>query len=73
MFRPNALMRERCQLVRLIAEMVHLFFTVPNPKSMEKIRYEGFVLMTKMQQWYDLLPSDLEISECVAPPLYELQ
>lgn len=66
-------MRERCQLVRLIAEMVHLFFTVPSLKSMEKIRDEGFALMTRLQQWYDLLPSDLELFERLAAPLYELQ
>lgn len=66
-------MRERCQLVRLIAEMVHLFFAVPSLRSMDKIRDEGFVLMTRLQQWYDLLPSDLEFSEHLAAPLYELQ
>lgn len=72
-FRPNALMRERCQLVRLTADIVNLLFSPTdrnNPPATEKaVR----TLMTRLEHWCELLPSDLQFHKDLPAPVYELQ
>jgi hypothetical protein len=72
-FRPNALMRERCQLVRLTSEVVNLIFS-PAPNHTEHaFRKAARALMEKMEHWYGLLPIDLQFHKDLPAPIYELQ
>ncbi|KAL1583673.1 hypothetical protein WHR41_07791 [Cladosporium halotolerans] len=71
-FRPNALMRERCQLIRLTAEAVNLLFTtvdgISRPASEKAIK----AVMARMEHWYSLLPDDLQFHKNLPAPVYEL-
>jgi hypothetical protein len=68
-FRPNALMRERCQLVRLTAEVVNLVFSPAGHVDDEAAK----ALMERMGHWYSMLPLDLQFSKDLPAPVYELQ
>ena len=76
--RLNALMRERCQLVRLSAEVTNLLFSSTdnvNGSAAEKAATgtAAKALMERLESWYSLLPVDLQLHKVLAAPLYELQ
>jgi hypothetical protein len=68
-FRPNALIRERCQLVRLTAEVVNLVFA-PGGNIDDKA---AKALMERLEHWYSMLPLDLQFNKDLPAPVYELQ
>jgi hypothetical protein len=72
-FRPNALMRERCQLLRLTAEVVNLVFSPDRDTSDPAVEKAARALMERMEHWYSLLPVDLRCRKDLPAPLYELQ
>lgn len=71
--RPNVLMRERCQLVRLTAELNTLLFTSATPRPSADFSRTGLNLKNRMRTWYTGLPSDLAFQASLPAPLYELQ
>ena len=71
--RPNALMRERCQLVRLTAEVVNLVFSPTIVHTEPAVQRSARALMQKMEHWYSMLPDDLQLHQNLAAPVYELQ
>ena len=72
-FRPNALMRERCQLVRLTAEVVNLVFSPTTIYTEPAVQKSARVLEDKMEHWYSMLPTDLQLHKDLPAPVYELQ
>lgn len=72
-FRSSALMRERCQLVRLTHEITQLLFSPPTKSREPDLQQTGRNLMLRMEQWLDLLPVDLQFHEALPAPIYELQ
>lgn len=72
-FRPNALMRERCQLVRLTAEVVNLVFSPTTVHTEPSVQKSARALMEKMEHWYSMLPTDLQLHNDLPAPVYELQ
>lgn len=66
-------MRERCQLVRLTAEVVNLVFSPTNVPTEPAIEKAARALMEKMEHWYSLLPTDLQFDKDLPGPVYELQ
>ena len=71
--RPNALMRERCQLVRLTAEVVNLVFSPTTVHTEPAVQKSARALMQKMEHWHGMLPSDLQLHTDLPAPVYELQ
>jgi hypothetical protein len=71
--RPNALMRERCQLVRLTAEAVNLVFSPTTVHTDLAVEKAAKALMEKMEHWYSMLPLDLQFHKDLPAPVYELQ
>jgi hypothetical protein len=72
-FRPNALMRERCQLVRLTSEVVNLIFSLAPDHTEHSFVKAARALTEKMEHWYSLLPVDLQFHKNLPAPIYELQ
>jgi hypothetical protein len=72
-FRPNALMRERCQLVRLTAEVVNLVFSPLHDHTKPAFDKAARALKDKVEHWYSLLPVDLQFQKDLPAPIYELQ
>lgn len=72
-FRPNALMRERCQLVRLTAEVTNLVFSPKCDHQDPAVVKAAGAILERMEQWYSLLPVDLEFHKDLPAPVYELQ
>jgi hypothetical protein len=66
-------MRERCQLVRLTAEVVNLVFSPTNVPTEPAVEKAARALMEKMEHWYSLLPTDLQFDKDLPAPVYELQ
>ena len=71
--RPNTLMRERCQLVRLTAEVVNLIFSPTTASTEPAVHKSARALMEKMEHWYSMLPIDLQFHKDLPAPVYELQ
>lgn len=71
--RPNTLMRERCQLVRLTAEVVHLIFSPTTASAEQTLHKSARALMERMEHWYSMLPLDLQFHKDLPAPVYELQ
>lgn len=72
-FRPNSLMRERCQLIRLTADAVNLLFTTVDGTSCPASKKDIKGVMTRLENWYSLLPDDLQFKKDLPAPVYELQ
>lgn len=72
-FRPNALMRERCQLIRLTADIVNLLFSPTDRTHPPATEKEVRILMTRLEHWHELLPRDLQFHKDLLAPVYELQ
>jgi hypothetical protein len=66
-------MRERCQLVRLTAEVANLVFSPTNVPTEPAVEKAARALMEKMEHWYSLLPTDLQFDKDLPAPVYELQ
>jgi hypothetical protein len=66
-------MRERCQLVRLTAEIVNLVFSPVQDHTAPAFEKAARALMDKMEYWYSLLPVDLQFHKDLPAPVYELQ
>lgn len=66
-------MRERCQLVRLTAEVVNLVFSPVSDHTKPSFTKAAKALLQKMEHWYSLLPLDLQLYEDLPAPVYELQ
>jgi hypothetical protein len=66
-------MRERCQLVRLTAEVVNLAFSPAHDHTEPTFEMAARALMQKMEHWYSLLPVDLQFCKDLPAPVYELQ
>jgi len=66
-------MRERCQLVRLTAEVVNLVFSPTNVSTEPAVEKAARALMEKMEHWYSMLPTDLQFDKDLPAPVYELQ
>jgi len=66
-------MRERCQLVRLTAEVVNLVFSPAHDHAQPAFEKSARALMDKMEHWHSLLPLDLEFHRDLPAPVYELQ
>lgn len=66
-------MRERCQLVRLTAEVVNLVFSPTIVHTEPAVQRSARALMQKMEHWYSMLPDDLQLHQNLAAPVYELQ
>ena len=71
--RPNTLMRERCQLVRLTAEVVNLVFSPTTVHTEPAVEKAAKALMEKMEHWYSMLPIELHLKKDLPAPVYELQ
>jgi len=66
-------MRERCQLVRLTAEVVNLVFSPVHDHTKPAFDKAARALIEKMEYWYSLLPVDLRFHKYLSAPVYELQ
>jgi hypothetical protein len=53
-------MRERCQHIRLTAEVVNLTFSPAHDHTEPALEMAARALMQKMEHWYSLLPVDLQ-------------
>jgi hypothetical protein len=71
--RPNTLMRERCLLVRLTAEVVNFVFSPTAVHTEPTFQKSATALMEKMEHWYSMLPIDLQLHKDLPAPVYELQ
>lgn len=71
--RPNTLMRERCLLARLTAEVVNLVFSPTTVHTEPAVQKSARTIMEKMEHWYSMLPLDLQLHKGLPAPVYELQ
>ncbi|KAK6429381.1 hypothetical protein LTR95_014471, partial [Oleoguttula sp. CCFEE 5521] len=72
MFRPNALMRERCVLTRLNSEVNHLLFARQESMSSRDYEKAASDLKSRLLGWYHMLPDDLTFRSDLPAPVYEL-
>nr|OQO30388.1 hypothetical protein B0A51_02348 [Rachicladosporium sp. CCFEE 5018] len=72
MFRPNALMRERCVLTRMNSEVNHLLFAKQESMSSRGFEKATSDLKSRLLGWYHMLPDDLTFRSDLPAPVYEL-
>lgn len=72
-FRPNVLLRERCMLFRLCAELTRLLFDGKQPSDLRILIKAVQTLDERLRQWRDNLPTDLRYDAARPAPIYELQ
>ncbi|KAK6434449.1 hypothetical protein LTR95_009366 [Oleoguttula sp. CCFEE 5521] len=72
MFRPSALMRERCVLTRLNSEVNLLLFAKQESMSSRDFEKATTDLKGRLLGWYHMLPDDLIFRSGLPAPVYEL-
>jgi len=72
-YRGNTLFRERCVLTRLTAEVNHFLFSDGEVGALQDYVQAAQSLSSRVINWYESLPLDLQYDKRLPGPIYELQ